>query len=219
MNLETELRALAIDWPETPPLRLELGRRRSRRWPIAVALAAAALAAAFAVPQSRGAILRALHLGGATVEFVDTLPPAESQPLTAGLGPVIPLGSAKRLVPGLLLPPLDPPPPLHYTPANVVSLVFEHRGQAVLLSEFSGGGGTYLKKLATGGTRVDPVRVGTDAGLWISGGPHVVGFPRRSPRLAGNVLLWEHGRTTYRLEGPSLARDDAIEFVQSLRKG
>ena len=84
---------------------------------------------------------------------------------------------------------------------------------------FSGGGGTYLKKLATGGTRVDPVRVGTDAGLWISGGPHVVGFPRRSPRLAGNVLLWEHGRTTYRLEGPSLARDDAIEFVQSLRKG
>jgi len=47
----------------------------------------------------------------------------------------------------------------------------------------------------------------------------VVGFPRRSPRLAGNVLLWEHGRTTYRLEGPSLARDDAIEFVQSLRKG
>src|SRR5438034_7693323 len=126
MNLESELRGLAIDWPETPPLRLELGRRRSRRWPIAVALAAAALAAAFAVPQSRGAILRALHLGGATVEFVDTLPPAESQPLAAGLGPVIPLGSAKRLVPGLLLPPLDPPPPLHYTPANVVSLVFEH---------------------------------------------------------------------------------------------
>src|SRR5437764_392315 len=64
MNLESELRGLTIDWPETPPLRLELGRRR-RRWPIAVALAAAALAAAFAVPQSRGAILRALHLGGA----------------------------------------------------------------------------------------------------------------------------------------------------------
>jgi hypothetical protein len=217
MNLETELRSLSIDWPETPQLALELTRRR--RWPLAVALVTAAVvAAALAVPQSRGAILRLFHLGGATVQVVGTLPPAESRPLTAGLGPVLPLGTVERLLPGLLLPRLEPPPALHYAPDVVVSLVVEHRGQPVLLTEL-GGGGAYLKKLASGSTRIEPVRVGADAGLWISGGPHVVSIPQHSPRLTGDVLLWAHGATTYRLEGPGLTRDGAIEFAQSLRKG
>jgi hypothetical protein len=222
LSLETELRALAIDWPGTPELRLALGRRRRRRGPLAAALAAAAIAAvaaAFAVPQSRGAILRFLHLGGVSIRFVDTLPPAEARPLTDGLGPVIPLGSARRFLPGLLVPPLDRVPPLHYEQANVVSLVFEHDGAPVLLSEFPGGGGTSIKKLAAFGTDVERVAVGPGEGLWISGAQHVVTFPRRSLRLAGNVLLWEHGRTTYRLEGPKLGKDDAVALAESLRKG
>jgi prolipoprotein diacylglyceryltransferase len=33
------------------------------------------------------------------------------------------------------------------------------------------------------------------------------------------VLLWEHGATTYRLEGPDLARSDAIRVALSLRRG
>jgi len=219
MNLETELRALEIDWPETPQLRLELSTRR-RRWPLAAALAAAALAATFAVPQSRGAILRFFHLGGATVRFVDTLPPADERPLTDGLGTVIPLSSAKRFLPGLLLPAARVP--IHYSSGNVVSLVFEHDGRPVLLSELPGAGGSgydFLKKLASGGSRVDPVLVGGDRGLWISGERHVVTFPRRSPRLAGNVLLWAHGSTTYRLEGPNLTKEGAIGLAESLRKG
>jgi len=219
LSLETELRSLPIDWPETPELRLDLSRR-GRRWPpVAAALAAAAVAAALAVPQSRGAILRFFHLGGTSVRFVDTLPSAEARPLTDGLGPVIPLASARRFLDGLLVPPLDPVPPLHYAPANVVSLVFEHAGAPVLLSEFPGGGGSYLKKLASFGTQVEPTRVGADEALWLSGAQHVVTFPRRSPRLAGNVLLWEHAGTTYRLEGPKLTRGDAIALAESLRKG
>jgi hypothetical protein len=222
MNLEAELRAIDVEWPRTPQLELVLepSRRRDRRLlVVAIVLAVAALAAALAVPQSRAAILRIFHLGGATVKVVDTLPRADARSLTVGLGPVISLDSARRLLPGLLVPPLDTVPPLHYGSGNVVSVVFERDGHPVLLSELPGGGGVYLKKLASGGSRIEPVRVQGDEGLWISGGRHVVYFPYRSPRLAGNVLLWETGSTTYRLEGPHLTRDEAVSLAESLRRG
>jgi hypothetical protein len=220
MNLETELRALPIDWPQTPQFELELAQRRRRRWPLAVAIAAAAVAAALSVPESRGVILRFFQLGGVTIQVVDTLPAADERPLTAGLGPVISTASAKRVIHPLLLPALDPPPPLHYTPGNVVSLVFEHEGHPVLLSEFPGGGGVYLKKLASGGSHIDGASVaGASAGLWVSGPRHVVFFAGQSPRLAGNVLLWEADGVTYRLEGPHLAEAEAISLAQSLRRG
>jgi hypothetical protein len=221
MNLEAELRALPIDWPQTPQFELGLALappRRRRRWPLAVAIAVAAIAAALAVPESRGAILRFFHLGGVTIQVVDTLPHADERPLTAGLGPVISTASAKRVIPALLLPPVDTPPPLHYTQGNVVSTVFEHLGQPVLLSEFPGGGG-YLKKLASGGSRVEGAHVGTAPGLWVSGARHVAFFAGQSPRLAGNVLLWEADGATYRLEGPNLSKVDAISLAQSLRRG
>ena len=221
MNLETELRALQVDWPETPRFELALApRRRRRRWALAVAIAVAAVAAALAVPESRGAILRFFHLGGVTIQVVDTLPHADERPLTAGLGPVISTKSAKRVIHALLLPPIDPPPPLHYTPGNIVSLVFEHRGRPVLLSELPGGGGMYLKKLASGGSHVDRAAVaGADQALWISGSRHLIFFAGQSPRLAGNVLLWEANGVTYRLEGPNLSKVEAISLAESLRRG
>src|SRR5258708_36086623 len=116
MDLARELRALAehVEWPATPELQLELTPRRSRRRP-ALALAfpvVLAIAVAFAVPQSRAAILRLFHLGAVTVRVVDTLPPAQERPLSAGLGSVISLAEAKRLVPDLLRPSLPAPPPL-----------------------------------------------------------------------------------------------------------
>jgi hypothetical protein len=221
LNLESELRALGVEWPETPrfELALEAPRRSLRPVWVAVAVAVAALAAALAVPQSRGAILRLFHLGGASVEVVDTLPRAEQRPLTEGLGPVIPLVSARRFLPGLLLPPLDPPPPIHYAEGTVVSVVFEHEGHPVLLSELPGGSGIYLKKLVAGASRLEPVLVDGADGFWISGQQHVVFFPRRSPRLACNVLLWGAGATTYRLEGPALTKADALALAESLRRG
>jgi hypothetical protein len=222
MSLEAELRALEVAWPETPQfeLALEPRPRRDRR-PLAVAivLAVAALAAALAVPQSRGAILRLFHLGGATVRVVDTLPRAEDRPLAEGLGPAISLDSARHRVPGLLVPPLDTLPQLHYGSGAVVSLVFQHADRPVLLSELRGGGEVYLKKLASGGSQIVPVLVGGNPGLWISGAPHVVYFPQRSARLAGNVLLWATGSTTYRLEGPGLTKSDAVSIAESLRRG
>jgi hypothetical protein len=217
MNLEAELRALDVDWPETPAFALR--PRRRRRWALAAAaLTAAAVAAALAVPQSRGAILRFFHLQGATIRVVETLPPARDAALGAGLGDVVPLAAARGAVHGLLLPPLEPLPPLHLGPGNVVSLVFEDAGAPVLLSELPGPGG-FLKKLVSGESRVDGVQVGADPGFWLSGRRHVVVFPRRSPRLAGSVLLWEHGAATYRLEGPNLRKEDAIRLALSLRRG
>jgi hypothetical protein len=235
MNLETELRALAIDWPPTPqfdpvprPVLEPPGAKRARRARLlafAAAVVVAALAAAFAVPQSRGAILRFFHLGAATVRVVDTLPRADERPLSSGLGPVISVAVARRTVETLLLPPLEPPPPLHRTAAEVVSVVFRHDGSPVLLSELEyGGSGALLKKLAADGTSVEPAPVRTAAGLFVSGlfvsgRRHALFFAGQSPRLAGNVLLWEVGRTTYRLEGARLTRDEAIRLAQSLRKG
>jgi hypothetical protein len=217
MELERELRALEVEWPRTPEVRLVLEPRRRRgRRPLlaALALALAALAAALAVPQSRGAILRFLHLGGETVEFVDTLPPAEERPLGEGLGPVVSLAGAQAIVPALLVP--EPLPPLHRS-GSVVSLVFSRGGRPVLLSELRQDG-VFLKKLAAGTTAAEWVEVTPDAwGLWLSGAPHVFFFPREPARLAGDTLVWTDGGTTYRLEGPHLSRDAALRLARSLR--
>src|SRR5436190_1987978 len=98
MSLETELRRLGAEvaWPETPRLapRVAAALPSRRRLPwrrglgLALAVLLVALAAALAVPQSRGAILRFLHLGGVTVERVERLPRAQQRPLGADIGPV-----------------------------------------------------------------------------------------------------------------------------------
>jgi hypothetical protein len=225
--LERDLTALAaaIEWPAPPDTVLTLPSvaatphrvRRPRPLVLAAALLAAGLAAAFAVPQSRGAILRFLHLGGVTIELVDRLPQAQERPLAAGLGPTVSEEAARAGLRGsLLLPQLSPLPPLHRLDA-VVSLVFLERGSPVLLSELYASGGYVLKKLAAGATRVESVRVGSDDGLWLSGAPHLFLAPEAPPRLAGNVLVWQHGDVTLRLEGRDLTLRRAQELARALR--
>jgi hypothetical protein len=217
MDLERELRALEVDWPPTPELRLVLYplRRRSRR-PLfaAVALVLVALAAAFAVPQSRGAILRFLHLGGESIQFVETLPPAGTRPLDAGLGAPVSEAEARALIPALLLPPVSGGLRLHRS-GEVVSVVFAHAGKPVLLSELPSQQGIFLKKLA-GTANAEWVNLRGTSGLWLSGAPHVFFFPREPARLAGNTLVWATESTTYRLEGPDLTKADALSLASSL---
>lgn len=222
MELEHELRALAseIAWPPTPPLRPTLAPRpRDLRRPLlaAVALALVTLAAAFAVPQSRAAILRFLHLGAATIQFVDTLPAAQEKPLASTLGRTLSERDARSLLGGtLLLPSISIPPALHAN-GQIVSLLFLNRDQPVLLSEAHTGSAVFLKKLASTSTTVTAVQVGADPGLWLSGAPHLVFFPAAPARLAGNVLLWQHGPLTLRLEGHNLTQTNAIDIARSLR--
>jgi hypothetical protein len=217
MELESELRALAaeIEWPQTPALRPELGPRRrllglDRRFALALALACAALAAAFAVPQSRGAILRFFGLGAVHVRFVDRLPAAQERPLSAGLGPRISVTAAGGLLGRRpLLPPLRTP--LH-AQDGIVSALFLREGKPVLLSEIGGSGGL-LKKIAVSNGSVQWLRVGADPALWIADG-HVVVFPGAPPRLAGHVLVWQHGSLTLRLEGAQLTLREALTLAE-----
>ena len=175
-----------------------------------------AVAAAFAVPQSRGAILRLFHIGGATIRVVDRLPRAQERPLTEGLGPAIARPRGRRLL-HLLVPPVSPAPALHLSPGNVVSIAFRVDGRPVVLSEYAGG--YYLKKLAAGGTRIEFVRVRGFDGAWLLGPRHVVVFPAATARFAGNTLLWADETTTYRLEGPGLTLERAVGVASSLRRG
>jgi hypothetical protein len=215
MDLERELRALDVEWPATPRLRLELARRR-RRWPLAVAIALAAIAAAFAVPQSRGAILRFFDVGADRIQLVDTLPPAQERSLDAGLGDAVSATYARAFVSQLLFPPLDRQPTL-YRSGDVISLVFSYAGSPVLLSELRGPS-FFFKKLIGGQTHPVFVNVrNRGSGLWLEGKPHIFIFPREPARLAGNTLVWEENATTYRLEGPGLTRQKALDLARSLR--
>lgn len=221
MNLESELKALAaeIEWPQTPALRPELGPRRLSRpaRPVAVALAvvAVALAAALAVPQSRGAILRFLDLGTVHVEFVQRLPAAQERPLAAGLGPTVSTAAGRDLLGRPpLQPPLAPAPPLH-AQDGIASLLFLNEGDPVLLSEIRSRG-RLLKKIALTTTSVQWVRAGGDPAIWMAGGRHVVVFPHAAPRLAGNVLIWQHQELTLRLEGAHLTLRGAVKLAKTL---
>ncbi|MGH2936469.1 MAG: hypothetical protein ACRDL2_18415 [Gaiellaceae bacterium] len=200
MDLERELRAFEVAWPETPAFRFEAPRRRRR--PVAVVvLAAVVIAGVMAVPQSRGAVLRFLHLRGAVIERVDTLPAAQERPLAAGLGEVV----TPARVPWVFVP--HAVPVLHRTPEGIVSFLLSLHGQTVLVSEVRGSS-ILLKKLAAGATRVEPV----PHGVWLSGAPHVFYFPGAPPRLAGNVLLVERGGILVRVEGPGLTKA-AAEYL------
>ena len=219
-ELEQQLHTLAgdIDWPSTAPpgLRLEPRAPRARSWrPVWVALAVLALALliALGVPSARSAILRVFHLGGATVERVDVLPPARERPLSAGLGPVAgtaevraALGAPMRLPKGAGSAQVH----LHDGVASVVLAT----PQPVLLSELAGE--FLLKKIAATTTDVVWLQVGRSPGLWISGARHVVVFPAAPPRLAGNVLVWETGGLTYRLEGRGLSRAAALRLAAQI---
>jgi hypothetical protein len=210
-ELEHSLRTLRVDWPPTPDVasRLELRARPRRRALVAaVALAVVALAAAFAVPQSRSAILRFFHLRGVTVERVDTLPRAQEVPLAAGLGRVVDDEEARQVLGGPFLP-LE-----HGTLYDQNGFVSTLLDGPLLLSEFGSPG--MLKKFAT--SKVEWVEVVPGIqGLWISGPPHVVFFfPEASPRLAGNVLVWATDRRTYRLEGRGLKKDHALELAREI---
>lgn len=72
------------------------------------------------------------------------------------------------------------------------------------------------------GTRVEPVAVSGDTGFWIEGNGHVLRY--RAPggvaiedrtRLVGDVLVWQRGELTVRIEGAS-SQDEAIAIAESM---
>jgi len=227
-ELETALRALGRDvaFPPTPDMasavRARLERPRFWRRPVAIAVAVvvvAAIAAAFAVPQSRSAILDWLGLRNVSVVRVDKLPvvPANGR---LDLGRRVTLEEARRRASWLRVPDSEPDSVWvnESLPGGKVSLLWGTPSNVrLLLTEFTGR--TYIEKIIQGGTQVERVEIG-DAGAWFQGA-HAVVFQDRDgrfreshARLAGNTLVWQLGSVTLRLEG-ALTKDEALRIART----
>lgn len=230
--LEQRLQALGreLEYPPEPDVTGAVVARLDRRpfpWrlvAIAVAVLALAIGAAFAVPQARSAILRFFHLRGASVERVETLPPAVERSQAGGLGRSLSRPEAERAVGfRLVLPPLAGEPRQVYVLDNyLASVILRADGHPVLLSEFRSADFDVLKKATANRTVIEPVRVGPDEGLWLEGGPHTltyVGphgeFRERRVLIHGNVLIWIHGPLTLRLEG-KLTKAQALKLARRI---
>ena len=215
-----------VEWPPTPRLAPRLAedsapapvRRRRRALVLGIALALVALGVALAVPDARSAILRFFHLEGVTVERVETLPPAEERSLVADLGPAVSPSDAEAILGRpVVLPDVDRRSQF-YARDGAVSVLLA-TSEPVLLTEFAAGNGEMmLKKVSGGATGVEWVEVSPgNFGIWISGQRHVVYFlPRAPARFAGNVLLFERDDLTFRLEGPNLTRERALELAREI---
>jgi hypothetical protein len=240
-ELERELLAVGrrLDWPAESDLaprvraRLEAPVERALPWrrtlAIALVLVAVAIGAVFAVPSARTAILRWLGLSHVRVVRVESLPPTRRLAV-ADLGTKTTIAAAERLLGFEVLQPRERPDAVYVFSQfgnPRVTLVYGSVAKPrLLLSEFRGTGTTkFVRKLVTGGTKVERVRVDKSPGLWFEG-PHAVIYeapnaPRvaytAEPLLAGNTLVWERpGGLTLRLEG-KLTKGDAERLASSLR--
>ena len=239
-ELERELRAIRLQWPEEPQLagrvRARLAEPQRRPWlrrrtlVVALAVLAVAVAAAFAVPSARTAILRWLGLHHVHVVRVGKLPPTHKLS-TADLGRRVSYRAARRAV-GFrpLLFGRRPDAVFVARSFDQARVTFVYGSVAkprLTLTEFRGFGVTkFVEKLAEPGTKIERVQVGGDPGLFLSGKPHAVYYSlsrnpytvfMNQPILAGNTLVWERpDNLTLRIEG-DLSEDDALRLASSLR--
>jgi hypothetical protein len=225
---ERELRALAayLDFPPerdlAPAVRARLTARPQRRRTLVLVLAAAllAIAVAFAVPPARSAILRFFHLQGVTIEVVDELPQVKTGPLE--LGRPISLAAARRTA-GFRPLTSD----LLGDPDRVTwdgrQLWLRYGETRLLVSEFRDGEvSVFIKKVAGPGTTITPVVVNGSQGYFISGAEHFVYqqpnelIREERVRLARDVILFEAGPLTVRIEG-DLTRAQGLRIARSFR--
>jgi hypothetical protein len=232
-ELERALVALGreLDFPPEPDLvaavraRLERRPRRRRALAFAVALVVFAFGIAMAVPQARSAILDFFRIGSVSVQRVETLPAARERPLAAGLGPALTRRAAElRAHLPIRLPDLDGHQPTrYYAQPGMIATLLQYDGRSVLLAEMRDDQVSVGKKFTSQATRVEGVQLGR-YGLWIEGGQHVLIWqfgPGEAKliqtRLAGNVLIWLDGTTTYRLEG-DLLKSQTLELAHEITR-
>lgn len=187
------------------------GPWRNRRVlrPVAIAFAALLLlaATAFAIPATRHAILRVLGLRGVAIERVPRMPALPPGPgARLGLGQRIPVSHAKHAAAFTALLPPNPAAAYldHDVPGGRISLIVGRK----LIIEFRGTGIPFVFKLAGPGTRIQMLRVNRGPGVYLSGAPHQLLLEESNGqvttehvRLAGNVLVWQQGPVTVRIEG------------------
>jgi hypothetical protein len=192
-------------------------------------------------PSARRAVAGWLGLRGIKIEVTPSLSPLPT-PLGRNLvlGPSVSLAEAQATVPFDILIPTAPG---FTTPDEIdliktfatgrVSLLYEARpglpaasqtGVGMVITEFEAEPDVSFieKKLIPSGTVIDSVRVNGEPGFWIEGEPHELyyvgpdGLPfRDTARLAGNVLIWQHGSVTLRLEA-EISKAQALAIAESV---
>ena len=188
-------------------------------------------------PGAASAVVPAVS--SATTPLPTASPPPPSPGVRLGLGQRLTLEQARGRVAFLVLVPnaLGAPDETYLlsTPAGgQVALVYYPRpdlpeasttGVGLLLTEFQADIHTVgpIGKGLPPGTRLEEVQVNGGRGYWIDGDPHVFFFRdtrgqqlSESTRLASNVLLWEQGPLTLRLES-SLPKDAALGIAASVQ--
>lgn len=238
-----------IEWPAEADLAAAVHARitaaparRERAWrPLAYAAAVVALVGAATLvsfPGVRTAVAEFLGLGGVAIEQGGPRPsPADE----LNLGEVVTLTEASERVDFDVVVPvaLGEPDTVYLDKAvstGQVALAYEAgpglpaapgTSLGALITEFTGArpDEPTLEKVTAGDpdTRVVPVTVDGDGGLWIVGAPHTIAYLERdggvradTVRLAGNVLLWERGEVTLRLES-RLTKAEAVAVAESMR--
>ena len=216
---------VAAVWERLPSRPARRARRRPlrvRRRSLALGIALAVLLAgtAAAIPSVRHAVERVFGINGAVVERVPTLPKAAVG--TLHLGRRIPVSDARHAASfTALLPPsgVSAAYVANDVPGGRVSLT----SGRLLVTEFRGTSRPFILKMIAVGTRVVRTTVGGQSAAYLEGAPHDVFFldadgkPRSDDvRLAGNVLLWQRGSLTLRIEG-ARSLSDALALARSLR--
>jgi hypothetical protein len=234
----------SIDFPPTPDLAAGVreriaAERAPRRLPaffparralvVALAVLAVSVGALMAVPGTRAAILDFFGLRGVTIERVDTLPTVPKQTALDDLGSRVSLDEARELADFEVVVPerLGEPDEvyfLEFPPGGMVSFVYGSAAEPrALFTQFRATVEDAFFKKVEAGTEIEDVRIGGQFGFYLSGNPHVFGyldedgqFREETVRLVGNVLLWERGELTLRLEG-DMSRDEALRIARSVR--
>ena len=210
MNVEHELRALPVAFPQTPDLegrvlaRLEQRGRLRRPWLVVAVAAVAAVGALFAIPQTRGAILDFFRIGGEEIRRVETQPRAPER--SPRLGRAVTLDEAQEAVNfPLLVPNADVDV---FVDDAVPGRMVNMRWSGFVLSQWRGDQIAFVQKQLGPGSRTVSYDVDGAPGLWITGARHEIVYrdaagnvQAKTRRLVGNVLVWDREGITYRLEG------------------
>ena len=212
-----------------------------QRVAVAAVVLAAVLGGVVAVPAGRRAVAGWLGLRGEEITLVPTTSPV---PLPTGLGAHLLLGARVTLeeaagqVPFRIVQPHDSslgaPDEVYMTIQSLgpqLFLVYRARpglppavgtGVGLLFSEFQASvDAQFIQKSIGPGTEITAVTVNGEPGFWISGAPHEVVFVHDGEpvadevRLAGNVLVWEHGDVTLRIES-ELSEQQALAIAKSV---
>jgi len=236
---------LRDEFPPTPPIaapvRRELQRRRTapatwlrvQQLARAAALAAAVFAAILLLsPDVREAVARFFGLETVRIERIATVPAPTRTPVSQqqATRPSFELAGLTTLADARARAKFDirlpAYPPTLGQPRRVYVQDFESGQQVILVypdfALFQSEGVIYGKGVG-GGTLIQETTVAGEYALWLSGSPHLVqiqnpdgSYREGSARLVdGNVLAWQAGDITYRLE-TQRSLDEAMRIAESL---